>query len=552
MSNSITIACAAALVGFAGAARGQYFQYEIGTFDDEQSFAVVQTRDAGSITVGYKKVMTPSGLFRKDFYIVKHDKNGHMQWRRLWGGDEDDVAYSVRETLDGGYLIAGETLSYEASMELVLLRLRPNGAFVWAKAYPHQVAGDTIHWPHPGVHMDLTVNDEPVVTGHFMGHPTLLYTDPNGFPLWHNQYFVPPVGPALESVLAFTDVDVDHNEMTFVASGTIEYAYPDDPNTRRDDATLMKVEPLMGFPMWFWKYDWPFDRDDPDNPNVAEFGHGVDIRPDGFIVSAGKTDFGRPTWDMGVITILTDPGGFPFNMMRYQPIDNDGIMMFGAPGYAAVEFDHRFGTNIITGWVTRPDTMVNNAFLFLTDPVLMPFWSYAYGDQPIGPPPINIWPTWGESVAVADLTCGWIMAGRGEEWPIGQTFLFGDNYLVKTEDNGISGCHERVMHMAPEMPGVEMPLPVEPLFIQGLMELPNTLRAGPGIELQLCFYPTCYTGPCNAADLAPTWGVLDLADINAFINAFLNHLPAADINNDGIWDLQDINQFIQAFLAGCP
>lgn len=543
---------AATLVLAAGAAHAQFFHYELGSREDEQSFAVIQTFDAGSITVGYRKVQNPAGLFRKDFYIVKHDRNGLIQWQRLWGGPEDDVACSVRQTLDGGYLVAGETRSYEANMELVLLRLRPDGAFVWAKAYPHQVNGDTIHWPHPGVHMDLTVNDEPVVTGHFMGHPTLLYTDPNGFPIWHRQYWIPPIGLVLEPEIAFTDVAIDPNERTYVASGTIRYAYPDDPNARRDDAILMKVEPVMGMPLWFWKYDWPFDRDTPENPNVGEYGHGVDIQPDGFIISAGKTDFGRPTWDMGLITILTDPGGLPLNMMRYQPVDNDGIMMFGAPGYAAVEFDHRFYAYIITGWVTRPDTMVNNAFLFLTSPTLMPFWSYAYGDQPIAPPPINIWPTWGESVAVADLSCGWIMAGRGEEWPIGLNLLFGDNYLVKTENNGISGCHERMISMAPEMPGQPMPLPVEPLMIAGMMDLPSTLRPTQSTVLQLCFYPTCYTGPCNAADLVPIWGVLDLADVNTFVNGFVSQLPVSDLNGDGVWDLQDIQMFIAAFIAGCP
>lgn len=552
MSNSRAITSVAALVCAAGLASGQYFQYEVGSFEDEQSFSVAQTTDAGSITVGYRKVQQgPGGLYTKDFYIVKHDKNGQIQWQRLWGGQADDTAYAVRQTMDGGYIIAGETGSFEQNMELVLLRLDHNGQFLWAKAYPHQAAGDTIHFPHPGVALNLSVNQEIVVTGHFMGHPTVLFTDPNGFPVWHHQFFVPPIGIVNEPELAFTDVAIDHQEFSLVTSGTIRFREPNDPNTVRHDATLFKIA-WPGFPVWFFTYDWPFDRDTPDNPNVGEYGHGVDVRPDGFIVSTGKTDFGRPNWDMGVFTILADPGGLPHNMMRFQPIDHDGIMMFGAPAYAAIRFDHRFFTNIITGSVTRPDTMVNNAFLFHTDPMVMPIWSFAYGDQPTQPPPINVWPTWGESVAIADLTCGWIMAGRGEEWPNGLNFLFGDNYLVKTEDNGVAGCKERPIHMAPEMPGEFRPLPIEPIILQGLMELPNVLRPAPGIQLAWCFYPTCYTGPCNAADLAHIYGVLDLADLNAFINGFVNQQPIADLNGDGVWDLRDIQIFIADFVAGCP
>ncbi|USO00224.1 MAG: hypothetical protein H6810_06065 [Phycisphaeraceae bacterium] len=57
---------------------------------------------------------------------------------------------------------------------------------------------------------------------------------------------------------------------------------------------------------------------------------------------------------------------------------------------------------------------------------------------------------------------------------------------------------------------------------------------------------------CNAADIAPPYGVLDLQDIGAFINGFLNFDPIADVNHDGILDLLDVSLFISAFVNGCP
>ena len=54
------------------------------------------------------------------------------------------------------------------------------------------------------------------------------------------------------------------------------------------------------------------------------------------------------------------------------------------------------------------------------------------------------------------------------------------------------------------------------------------------------------------ADLAEPYGVLDLADVQAFAGAFVDQLPLADLNADGIWDLADIQAFIGAFNAGCP
>lgn len=60
-------------------------------------------------------------------------------------------------------------------------------------------------------------------------------------------------------------------------------------------------------------------------------------------------------------------------------------------------------------------------------------------------------------------------------------------------------------------------------------------------------------GPCNAADLAAPEGILDLADISAFIDGFTNQTAVADLAAPfGIFDLADISAFIDAFSAGCP
>jgi predicted alpha/beta superfamily hydrolase len=55
---------------------------------------------------------------------------------------------------------------------------------------------------------------------------------------------------------------------------------------------------------------------------------------------------------------------------------------------------------------------------------------------------------------------------------------------------------------------------------------------------------------CGPADLNDD-GTLDLADLNAFVGAFLSLDPLADIDEDGEWDLTDIALFIAAFNAGC-
>jgi agmatine/peptidylarginine deiminase len=58
---------------------------------------------------------------------------------------------------------------------------------------------------------------------------------------------------------------------------------------------------------------------------------------------------------------------------------------------------------------------------------------------------------------------------------------------------------------------------------------------------------------CNPADIASPFGVLDLADVQAFIAAFTTADLLADLAPpQGVLDLADVQAFIAAFVGGCP
>lgn len=58
---------------------------------------------------------------------------------------------------------------------------------------------------------------------------------------------------------------------------------------------------------------------------------------------------------------------------------------------------------------------------------------------------------------------------------------------------------------------------------------------------------------CNDGDLAPPFGVLDLADVDAFVLSFVSGTDAADLVDPfGVLDLNDIDAFVVSFLGGCP
>jgi hypothetical protein len=70
---------------------------------------LVQTSDGGYALLGYTSSFGAGGI---DFWLVKTDASGNMQWDRTYGGVHDDYAWVLVQTSDGGYAMAGWTNSY--------------------------------------------------------------------------------------------------------------------------------------------------------------------------------------------------------------------------------------------------------------------------------------------------------------------------------------------------------------------------------------------------------------------------------------------------------
>ena len=78
-------------------------------------------------------------------------------------------------------------------------------------------------------------------------------------------------------------------------------------------------------------------------------------------------------------------------------------------------------------------------------------------------------------------------------------------------------------------------------------------RTNPIVAQQPSLSITYTEGNTCLADIAEPFGVLDLADVQAFIAAFTGSLPAADVAEPfGVWDLADLQAFVASFNAGCP
>jgi len=104
-----------------------------GGSSDEKGYSAQLTSDGGYIIAGYTGSF---GAGRSDVYLLKTDSSGDTLWTRTCGGSDSDCGYSVQQTSDGGYIIAGETESFGAGDDDVyLVKTDSDGDTLWTRSY---------------------------------------------------------------------------------------------------------------------------------------------------------------------------------------------------------------------------------------------------------------------------------------------------------------------------------------------------------------------------------------------------------------------------------
>jgi hypothetical protein len=108
--NKKALATLFVLLGFAFVvpveASSELWRQTYGGSSYETAYSVIETSDGGYAIAGGT---TSFGNGEYDFWLIKTDKDGNMEWNQTYGGTKDDVAHSVIETSDGGYALAGST-----------------------------------------------------------------------------------------------------------------------------------------------------------------------------------------------------------------------------------------------------------------------------------------------------------------------------------------------------------------------------------------------------------------------------------------------------------
>jgi hypothetical protein len=311
----------------------QRWERTYGGARNEQGWSVQQTTDGGYIVAGYTNSFGHGGY---DVYLIKTNTSGDTLWTRTFGGANDDEGYSVQQTSDGGYIVSGSTLSFGSGQQVYLIKTNAQGDILWAKTYAGTDYGN-------GYSVQQTTDAGYVVAGvtnSLANHAQvyLIKTNATGDTLWTKTY-----GEVDDDYGYFVQQTRDTG---FIIAG---YTFYSGNSTQ---VYLIKTNPL-GDTLWTRRY------------GGTEWDIGCSVQQttdDGYIVTGNTTSYGNGQNDFYLIK--TDVSGDTLWTRTYGGINND----LGRSVQQTLD-----GGFIITGWTS------DQVYLVKTNSLGDTLWTKTFG-----------------------------------------------------------------------------------------------------------------------------------------------------------------------------
>jgi len=242
--------------------------------------SVLQTTDGGFVIVGYTSSFGAGGL---DVYLIKTNASGDTLWTRTYGGPNNDYGNSVHQTFEGGYIIAGSTLSFGAAGDVYLIKTNASGDTLWTKTY----GGASLDY---GNSVQQTLGGGFVIAGYTAsfgvgGDVYLVKTNASGDTLWTRSY-------------GGTGLDYGNSVQQTLGGGYIIAGYTYSFGQGLDDDAYLIKTNASGDSLWTRTY----------GGSHADWGNSVQQTFDGgYIIAGGTNSFSAG--DNDVFLIKTNSSG---------------------------------------------------------------------------------------------------------------------------------------------------------------------------------------------------------------------------------------------------
>ena len=460
--------------------------------------SVQQTADGGYIVAGYTHSFGGGG---PDVYLIKTNSTGDTLWTRTYGGSNSDAGFSVQQTTDGGYIVAGKTNSFGAgSDDVYLIKTDANGDIVWNRTY----GGGS--WDK-GFSVQQTTDGGYIVAGWTWSFGEgecdvyLIKTNSTGDTLWTRTY-------------GGSDYDRGYCVQQTTDGGYIVAGYTRSFGEGGRDVYLIKTYP-NGDIVWTRTYGWSGNDE----------GYSVQQIPGGYIVAGLTNSFGE---DCDVFLIKTNSVGSTIWSNIYGGSDSDY-------GYSVQQTTD--GGYIVAGYTRSFGAGSDDVYLIKTNSGGYTQWTRSYGGS---------YEDWGWSVQQTT-DGGYIVAGFAE--------YFGaydeDVMLTKLDSLGNTCIGEFVQSTREPVPFPGSSAATEVTSPPTIVTSPATIVTSPPTEVDTVCWWVCgdVTGD----------GVIDIGDVVYLINYLYKNGPApdplevGDVNAcDAVVDLGDVVYLINYLFRNGP
>jgi len=119
------------------------WQRSFGGGNTEEANSIIQTTDGGYAVAGYTASMNGDIFGHHGYYdcwVLKLDAGGNIEWKKLYGGNSLEFAYDIEQTPDGGYIFAGITFSengqvsgHQGKGDYWVVKIDANGEIQWQR-----------------------------------------------------------------------------------------------------------------------------------------------------------------------------------------------------------------------------------------------------------------------------------------------------------------------------------------------------------------------------------------------------------------------------------